>query len=168
MLHKFFLSTVLLLALLATQPASAHEYHASITDVKFNPRTQHLEVAVKVFMDDLEQLLSQRAKAKVVYSGSSAAVQQQLAAYLSTALTFELEKGKPLKSRLVGSEEEADVVWLYIEVPVQQATLRQLYIKNAILTDLFSDQMNIVNVNHMGKTESVLMQRGDTGKKLTF
>lgn len=158
----------MLVALLAMQPASAHDYHASITDIKYNPRTQNLEVAVKVFMDDLENVLSRQAKSKVVYSSSSEAVKEQLSDYLRTNLTFELEKGKPLKAKLLGSEEDADVVWMYVEVPVQQATLAQLYVKNAILTDLFSDQMNIVNVNYNGETESVLMQHGDVTKKLSF
>lgn len=159
---------LLFVALLAMQPASAHDYHASITDVAYNPRTQSLEVAVKVFMDDLEEALSRQAKSNITYSSSSVAVKEQLADYLKSTLSFELEKGKPLKARLVGSEEDADVVWLYVEVPVQQAALTQLYIKNAILTDMFTDQMNIVNVNYNGKTESVLLQPGEVTKKLTF
>jgi len=156
------------MALLASQPASAHDYHASITDVKYNPRTQNLEVAVKVFMDDLEDALSRQAKSKITYSSKSEAIKKHLADYLNATLAFELEKGKPLNSKLIGSEEDADVVWMYVEVPVQQATLAQLYVKNAILTDLFTDQMNIVNVNYKGETESVMMQRGDVNKKLTF
>lgn len=159
---------LLFVALLAMQPASAHDYHASITDVAYNPRTQSLEVAVKVFMDDLEDALSRQAKSNITYSSSSVAVKEQLADYLKSTLSFELVKGKPLKARLVGSEEDADVVWLYVEVPVQQAALTQLYIKNAILTDMFTDQMNIVNVNYNGKTESVLLQPGEVTKKLTF
>lgn len=155
-------------ALLLAQPASAHDYHASITDIKYNPNTQNLEVAVKVFMDDLENALSRQAKTKVVYNSSSGEVQKYIADYLQKTLSFELEKGKPLKSRLLGSEEDVDVVWMYVEVPVQKGTLAQLYVKNAILTDLFTDQMNIVNVNYKGETESVLMQRGDVTKKLTF
>lgn len=159
---------LLFVTLLAAQPASAHDYHASITDVAFNPRTQSLEVAVKVFMDDLEDALSRQAKSKITYSSSSVAVKEQLYDYLKSNLGFELEKGKPLKAKLLGSEEDADVVWIYIEVPVQQPTLTQLYVKNAILTDLFSDQMNIVNVNYKGETESVILQPGDVTKKLTL
>lgn len=149
------------------QPVQAHDYHASITDVKFNPRTQSLEVAVKVFMDDLEAALSRRTKSSVTYSASEQ-VKKYLADYLSANLVFEVEKGKPLKQKFVGSEEDADVVWMYVEVPVQQASVPQLYVKNAVLTELFSDQMNIVNVNYRGTTESVMMQRGEVAKKVSF
>ncbi|RDV10754.1 hypothetical protein DXT99_25735 [Pontibacter diazotrophicus] len=168
MKYKVFSVLLLLLAFLATQPASAHDYHASITDVKYNPRTQSLEVAVKVFMDDLENALSRQTNTKVTYSSNSEEVKKYISDYLQKTLSFELEKGKPLKSKLLGSEEDVDVVWMYVEVPVQKATLAQLYVKNAILTDLFTDQMNIVNIDYKGETESVLMQRGDVTKKLTF
>ncbi len=169
MLSKLISGVLLCVLGLFALPATAHDYHANITDVKYNPRTHNLEVAVRVFMDDLEQLLTRRAKTKVVYSSTSEAIKKQLSDYLSTALTFELEKGKPLKTRLLGSEgEDADVVWLYLEVPLEQASFSQLYVKNAILTDVFTDQMNIVNVNYKGSTESALMQRGDVQKKMTF
>ncbi|GAB3828524.1 hypothetical protein GCM10028895_42170 [Pontibacter rugosus] len=154
------------MAFALARPAAAHDYHASIADVQFNPRTQSLEVAVKVFMDDLEDALSRRSKTNVVYSHTSEQVKKHLSDYLSTNLVFEVEQGKPLKHKFVGSEADADVVWIYLEIPVNKAILPQLYVKNAILTDLFSDQMNIVNINYKGKTESVLLQRGETTKKV--
>jgi hypothetical protein len=168
MKHIAHCLVLLFVALLSVQPVSAHDYHASITDVKYNPLTQNLEVAVKVFMDDLENALSRQSGTKVIYSSTSEEVKKHITNYLNTTLAFELEKGKPLNTKLLGSEEDVDVVWMYIEVPVQRPTLAQLYIKNAILTDLFTDQMNIVNVNYKGETESVLMQRGEVTKKLTF
>lgn len=159
---------VAILCLFAGLAASAHEYHSSITDIKFNPRTQSLQVAIKVFTDDLENLLSKRSKSKVTYNAGSESIKQQLATYMASALTFELAKGKPLKQRYVGSEEEADVVWIYLEVPVQQASLSQLYIQNAVLTELFDDQMNIVNLDYKGKMHSMLLQKNETTKKVTL
>ncbi|MCX2738727.1 DUF6702 family protein [Pontibacter anaerobius] len=168
MKYKFLPFLLLLLTVCMAQPAAAHDYHASIADVRFNPRTQNLEVAVKVFMDDLEDALSQRNKTKVVYSHTSEQVTKYLTDYLAANLSLEVEKGKPLKQKFLGSEEDADVVWMYLEVPVDRESLPQLYVKNAVLTELFSDQMNIVNINYKGKTESVLLQRGETQKKVAL
>jgi hypothetical protein len=154
--------------LLVVVNAHAHDYHASITDVKYNPKTQNLEVALRVFTDDLENALSVRNKGKVAYSSQSEKVKQYLADYLEASVSFELVKGKPLKQRFVGSEEETDVVWLYFEVPVQSTSLSQLYVKNRVFTELFNDQMNVVNINYKGKTSSVLLQKNDVEKKLTF
>ncbi|WP_299825130.1 DUF6702 family protein [uncultured Pontibacter sp.] len=160
----------LVLALLVSFffPALAHDFHTSITDIKYNPRTQTLEVALKVFTDDLEEAVSKFTKTKITYNSNSAEQQQQLYAYLQTKLSFELAKGKALKYKLLGSEAETDAVWMYVEVPVKSASLAQLYVKNAVLTEVFGDQMNIVNLNYKGKTESVLLQRGEEQKKFTL
>ncbi len=145
----------------------AHDYHASITDVTFNPGTQRLEVAVKVFTDDLENALSVRSKSKIAYSNSEK-VQQHLQAYVEASLSFEVEKGKPLKQRFLGAEEVTDAVWIYVEVPVNTKGLSQLYVRNAVLTELFNDQMNVVNVTYRGKVNSVLLQKHEVTKKMTF
>lgn len=157
-----------ILCLFGSTLAMAHDYHSSITDIKYNPRTQSLQVAVKVFTDDLETALSKRNKSKVTYSATSESIKQQLAAYMAATMSFEVTKGKPLKQRFIGSEEEADVVWLYLEVPVHHTSLSQLYIQNALLTELFDDQMNILNLDYKGKTHSTLFQKDETSKKLTF
>lgn len=157
-----------LLGLIIGFSAQAHDYHASITDVEYNPKTQNLEVALRVFTDDLENALSQRAKGKVSYSSQSEKVKQYLSDYLNAKLSFELVDGKPLKQRVIGSEEETDAVWIYIEVPVQKAALSQLYVKNAVFTELFNDQMNVVNINYKGKTSSVLLQKYEVEKKVTL
>lgn len=159
---------VFALAAFVMQPALAHDFHTSITDIKYNPRNQTLEVALKVFTDDLENALSRFTKTKVVYNSASAAQQEQLYTYLQSKLSFELAKGKPLKYKLLGSEAETDAVWMYVEVPVKGNALAQLYIKNAVLTEVFDDQMNIVNLNYKGKTESMLLQRGEEVKKISF
>ncbi|WP_299704310.1 DUF6702 family protein [uncultured Pontibacter sp.] len=147
--------------------AHAHDYHASITDAKYNPRTQSLEVAVKVFMDDLENALSRRNKTKVTYS-QSPQVQQWVQEYIGAGISFELEKGKTLRHTFVGSEQEADVVWVYFEVPLQTKELTHLYVRNVVLQELFNDQMNIVNLDYKGKISSNLFQKSDGTRKMSF
>ena len=167
MKYKFLL---LVLAFVVTfiLPAQAHEFHTSITDIKYNPRTQTLEVAIKVFTDDLEVAVSKFTRTKVVYNSKSGEQQQQLYAYLQSRLSFEVAKGKPLKYKLLGSEAETDAVWMYVEVPVKASLLGQLYVKNTVLTEVFSDQMNIVNLHYKGKTESALLQRGVEEKRFVM
>ncbi|MEJ8802914.1 DUF6702 family protein [Pontibacter sp. H249] len=160
-----FLFLLLFFVAASVVPALAHDFHTSITDIKYNPRTQSLEVSLRVFTDDLENAVSKFTKTKVIYNSASAEQQQQIYAYLQTKLSFELTKGKPLKYKLLGSEAETDAVWMYVEVPVKSASVGQLYVKNAVLTEIFNDQMNIVNLNYKGKTESALLQRGEEQKK---
>ncbi|SIQ51205.1 DUF6702 family protein [Pontibacter lucknowensis] len=163
----FRIILVVLMLSFTSLTAHAHDYHASITDARYNPRTQSLEVAVKVFMDDLENALSQKSKSKVTYS-QAPQVQQLVQEYIGSALTFELEKGKPLRHTFVGAEQEADVVWVYLEVPVKTQNLTHLYVRNVVLHELFNDQMNIVNLDYKGKVNSSLFQKNDGTRKMSF
>lgn len=147
--------------------ANAHDYHASITDARYNPRTQSLEVAVKVFMDDLEEALSRRSKRKVAYN-QTAQVQQVVQEYINATLSFELEKDKPLRYTFVGAEQDVDVVWIYLEVPIKSEPLTHLYVRNVVLQELFSDQMNIVNLDYRGKVSSTLFQKNDGTRKMSL
>lgn len=147
--------------------AHAHDYHASITDAKYNPRSQSLEVAVKVFTDDLETALSKRLKTKVTYNGSEK-VQQYVQDYIAGNLSFELVKGKPLPHTFVGAEQEADVVWVYLEIPLKSNAIPHIFVRNTVLQELFNDQMNIVNLTYQGKTSSNLFQKNDGTRKMTF
>lgn len=61
-----FVAFLLLLAFGVARPAAAHDYHASIADVQFNPRTQTLQVAMRIFMDDLENILNRRVEFIVI------------------------------------------------------------------------------------------------------
>jgi hypothetical protein len=160
------IALVLVLTLLSLV-AQAHDYHASITDAKYNPRSQSLEVAVKVFTDDLEDALSRRNKTKVTYN-QTAKVQQFVQEYIGSALSFEMEKGKTLPYTFVGAEQEADVVWIYLEVPLKAAALSHLYVRNVVLQELFSDQMNIVNLDYKGKVSSALFQKNDGTRKMSL
>jgi hypothetical protein len=157
---------LVLLGLLIGFTGQAHDYHASIMDVAYNPKTQNLEVALRVFTDDLESALSKRNKGKISYSSQSEKVKQYLADYINASLTFELEKGKPLKQRFIGSEDETEAIWIYIEVPVKKESISHLYVKNTVFTELYNDQMNVVNINYKGKTSSVLLQKNEVEKKV--
>lgn len=164
MYKRYFLALALTLVSFL---AHAHDYHASITDARYNPRSKNLEVAIKVFTDDLENALSRKFKTKVTYSNSTK-VQAYVQEYLNGSLSFELVKGKPLAYTFVGAEQEADVVWIYLEVPLKTETLSHLYVRNAVLQELFDDQMNMVNLDYKGKVSSMLFQKQDGTRKMSF
>ena len=56
---------VALLLAVTGLPVQAHPYHTSIAEVNYNAKTHSLEIALKVFTDDLEETLSNLAKKPV-------------------------------------------------------------------------------------------------------
>jgi hypothetical protein len=158
---KFRFYILLVLVMLGTfSKAEAHPYHVSIAEVKFNPKTQALEIAIKVFTDDLEQTLSDAAK-KTVNLQQSPEVKSQLAAYLKITLQVENNVKQVLPQKFLGFETEDDAQWLYLEIPVKPEQLKQLTFRNKVLFETFEDQINLMNITLNGQKKTLLFKQND-------
>src|SRR5436190_19434900 len=141
--RKFLCGFVILLA--AVFSVEAHPYHTSIADIRYNAKSQTLEIALKVFANDLEKTLSDAAK-KPVTLNQTPAVQAQIAAYLKKVVAVELNPKQVLPLKYIGSEPETDTYWLYAEIPLKSNQLSQVNFRNQVLLETYDDQMNIVNL----------------------
>ncbi|KAA9340791.1 DUF6702 family protein [Adhaeribacter soli] len=158
---KFRLYTLIVLALLGIGlRAEAHPYHVSIAEVSYNPKSQALEIAIKVFTDDLEKTLSDAAK-KPVTLQQSPDVKSQLAAYLKKTFQVEINAKQVLPQKFLGFETEDDAQWLYLEIPVKPEQLKQLTLRNKVLFETFEDQMNLMNVTMNGQKKTLLFKHND-------
>lgn len=158
-----------LLLLLVWLPAvaGAHDFHTSITDARYNPKNQTYELSVRVFADDLEEALSRRHKTTVRLDRSER-VNKLIAEYLQTHLAISAVKGTRATQKFIGAQEEADAIWLYVEIPASKAPAGQVWVQNALLTEIFDDQTNILNLEVAGKKRSVLCRTGDTQQTITL
>ncbi|MES2387757.1 MAG: DUF6702 family protein [Bacteroidota bacterium] len=137
-----------------------HPFHTSLTSVKYSAESKSWEISIRVFSDDFEKGIQAFSK-NTDYRLEKDAGNKVMQAYL--ARTFNISKPGGPALTFVGHEEEADVTWIYLELP--DPAPQKLAMKNGILCDLHEDQMNIVNVQ-LGKSKlSFLMKRGeDTGQ----
>ncbi|RNI29532.1 hypothetical protein EFA69_08220 [Rufibacter immobilis] len=152
---------ILLLAILAPFTGWAHDFHTSITDARYNPKTQTYELSVRVFADDLEEALSRRHKTTIRLDRSER-VNKLIAEYLQTHLAISTTRGTRAAQKFIGAQEEADAIWLYLEIPAGKLTSGQVWVQNALLVEIFDDQTNILNLEVAGKKRSVLCRTGDT------
>lgn len=152
-------SFLLLLPLLAL---TRHTYHSSILDLRLNPQKQQVELALKVFTDDLESALSQGRPQRLSLQDPRA---QALAeAYLREHLALALpaagrQPQAPLALQFVGMQAEKDAYWLYAKARLPRATTA-LWLRNTVMLDQFSDQMNIVNAESGPAKTSELYRAG--------
>ncbi|RTQ50135.1 hypothetical protein EJV47_10900 [Hymenobacter gummosus] len=166
MRRLLFLAGALLMAL----TAAAHAYHASIMEARLNPRTRQLEVALKVFTDDLEAALSVgRPRHLSLAETPAAQLTPLLSGYLRRTVAIGTRPGEALPLTYVGQQAEKDAHWLYFSVqlpagkPVQSLTLR-----HRLLMEQFQDQMNIVNFEAGGKKQSALFREGNEEQQLSW
>jgi hypothetical protein len=163
--RKFALIFVFWMVSVAT--VLAHPYHTSLAEVRYNSKNQTLEIALKVFADDLEKTLSETAK-KPVTINQTPAVQAMVAAYLKKMLAAELGNKQALPLKYLGSEPENNTHWLYLEIPIKPGNLKSFTLRNELLLATFPDQVNIMNLDINGQKKTLLFRQDDFRKQLNF
>jgi hypothetical protein len=123
----------------------------------YNEKAESLQIISRIFIDDLEDLLQTRYEKslklgkKMESSGASIYIKK----YINKKIEVQLD-GKPMDVNYIGREYEDDMILLYMEIP-KVKSVRKITVKNALLTDLFSEQKNLVHVKYKGNTKSLIL-----------
>ncbi len=131
-----------------------HPFYVSVTEINHNSTDKTMEIASKIFTEDLEIALNKNYKTKVdLYTEKGKPQADKLIAdYLSKNLVVLLD-GKTVHLEMLGFEREGEATWCYLEVKnVTQP--KKVEIRNSILYDHFQDQINLVHVTVKGNRRS--------------
>jgi len=139
--------------LLVALPQATHPLHSTLTTIAWESRTHTLHVAVRVFTEDLSEVLARGT----VASPDSAACR-----YARSALTFRDRTGRSLATGRCTIERTGDVTWIRLEAPTADPTGVRLL--NAFLFERFDDQVNVVQATLRGRMRTMLFTRGDEPK----
>jgi hypothetical protein len=166
-----------MLLFIAIGATDAHPIHASITTIDYNPKTKAFEVSVKIFADDLEEAVK-RTTGTPPYLGlakEASNVNVLLEQFLRKNIRLEAVTATlptPLSAwKFIGKELEGEAVWCYIEIPLSNTSIdavKKLLVQNAVLTDLYDDQTNLVNVQIGPVRRSTLLRKNKIAETLEF
>lgn len=149
-----------LLAAIATL-SSAHDFHVSITQMEQNGETGRLEVAVKVFTDDLEAAIQPAGMSTLHLATREehAAADSLIRQYLLEHVRLHVD-GIPVVLAYLGKETEADATWCYLESG-PMGRIGQLKVTNTVLFTQFDDQVNIIHWKKDGKTRARMVSANE-------
>jgi len=147
----------------------AHPFFISLTEIRYNPSSQKMEIAQKIFWDDLEVALGNHFDEKVDFLNPTdkAKLDRQVKEYLlkNNQVTV---NGKMLTLNFLGFEIEEDAAWFYIESSTSELP-KTVEVKNTILLEDFVGQQNIVHVYAQSKSpRSLLLGKGEEKGKIEF
>jgi hypothetical protein len=161
---------VLLLILVSFSSFSAkdHETYLSVTEIEYNQSGKSIQIISRVFIDDLEDVISKRYQKEISlsYKEDLDANKSIIEKYLEKKLMIIVD-GKARKLKLLGSKFDADQIVLYIE-STNVESFGEVQIENLILTDLFDAQKNIVHVKKGKRIESMLLVKHNSNRKVKF
>ena len=136
---------------------TVHKFYTSIYQINYVPQKKMIQITSRIFIDDLNDAIEKRYHSKS-YIGTDKetpkdveAMQKYLAEKFSLKVNGTL---KPMDFR--SKEVEANVLICYFRI-TEISKITKLEIVNSALTELNSDQQNIIQANISGEKESLLL-----------
>ncbi|MDT0686131.1 DUF6702 family protein [Autumnicola psychrophila] len=136
-----------------------HEFFLSVTEIEYKKDSGALQIISRVFIDDFQKVLNQRYGKEISLSHEKETgdVRNSIDKYLSQKLNLMINDEK-LKLNYLGKEYDGDQLILYVEVE-NVPDFKQIEVQNAVLTDLYDDQKNVVHVKMDDQIKSLLLDK---------
>ena len=152
--------------LTVTEARPIHAFHTSIAQVRYDVKSKVLEVSLRIFTDDLETALSKENNRKVILDETSQH-DRLIENYLKKQFGFINQNGERKGMNFIGKESEVDATWLYLEIPCLESP-NGLTLRNALLTELFDDQVNMVNLTYLSTKKTYLFKADNTTQPIVL
>jgi hypothetical protein len=144
---------VIIGALVTAWALATHPMHTTLTEVSVDRARHVVRATVRVFSDDLARAV-----------GHTPVSEAQAIAYASAALPLTAD-GHTVPLKGCGIRTSGDLLWICLEGSFA-GDGHALALRDTMLCELFSDQVNIVQVAAGGSKKSLLFTRGDGAKLL--
>jgi len=145
-----------------------HKFYVSVTEINYNKNSEQLEISLKVFNDDWQNALDNRL-GQPVFLGSKNQYPQLdslIRTYLFENFSIKIND-KKREINIMGSEIEGGATWIYMYVD-KVKSLKSIEIKNTLLTEMFEDQRNVVQIKYGDITKSSLFTKSNNSKRFIF
>jgi len=164
----FFTLLTISLLFATKHTAHAHPFHVSMCEVKYNSENHTLEIALKIFIDDLNLALSKQDIPDQHYGEKDEkdSADQLLQSYLEKVLQLSVN-GEKKQLNFLGKERDGDALWNYIEIEGIDH-IKTFEASSTLFFEIYNDQQNIIQLTNEGKTRSLLLQPGNPSDKLSF
>jgi hypothetical protein len=144
-----------------------HPFYLSVTDIKYNEKNRSLEIACKMFTNDLEGALKKTTgkKVDILNPKDKKEIEKILFDYINKRLIIDLN-GKRRTLKFIGYEKEDDVIWTYMEIEKCERP-KQVHITTSLLYDFLKEQINLVSLEVAGNKQSSKVSNPDKEIKFT-
>ncbi|MEM8528820.1 MAG: DUF6702 family protein [Bacteroidota bacterium] len=156
-----------------TSPTTLHPLRLSLCELEYTTDKQLLTINLKLFLTDVNEAIVFDPYSKELafcQPNESAKANPLLLDYLNQFFYVKINGQAvdlKIKSKKLSGEGENTALWVYFEYH-QQASVTSLEIKNAVFTDLFFDQNNIVYIHVNDQSKSLMLNKKTPAHRLTF
>lgn len=141
---------------------SAHPIHMSYTEMRYTSN-KSLEISIRVYANDFSAAAARRAR--VSLRSDSLIDGRNALDYLRQHFQLIDASGRALVPSACGISRTQDMLKFCFRISVPGG-IRGLRVRNTVLTELFSDQVNVVQSSSAKARTSRMFVRGDGWKAL--
>ncbi|WP_435624450.1 DUF6702 family protein [Flagellimonas sp.] len=151
----------------------AHPLRLSLCEIEYTSGKQLLTINLKLFLTDVNEALVFDPYSKELafcQPNESSKANQLLLDYLEQFFYVKANKevvNLKIKHKKLSGEGDNTALWVYFEI-TQSTPLKTLEVKNAVFTDLFFDQNNIIYVHVNGESKSMMLNKKTPVHQLKF
>lgn len=156
---------VLLLLLLCA--SWYHPIHVSICNIDLDPGRGTVDLSVKMFADDLQDLIFHKYAVQLRITGQEKPGDQidSVNRYIGESLKLEINGKATTGLQFVESRLNEEAIWLFYSYE-HGSSIRKVKVRNTLMLEKFDDQTNLLIVSYNGKQNGYRMNNKTTD--LTF
>ena len=170
---RYSLCALLVAIGVAMQAWAWHPLRLSLCEIEYKPDTKMLSVNLKLFLTDVNEALvfdPNSDELSFCQPNESPDAVPLLVKYLGQFFYVKangVQMPLAIKRKKLSGTGDNTALWVYFEVP-QPTPLKNLEVKNAVFTDLFFDQTNLVYAHIDGESKSLMLNKKTPSHKLVF
>ena len=153
--------TLGLLLVTAARVGVAHPLHTTLTQLSYDASTRVMNVSVRVFADDFSAAVMPGGRAGSLAIPPDSAMLR----YVSGRFALQRPDGGPIPLRWCGMRRDGQALFLCLRATAQPSPAGAR-LRNALLSERFADQVNIVQVSYGGARRTLLFTPRDGTKAL--
>ena len=150
-----------------------HPLRLSLCEIEYTPSKQLISIHLKLFLTDVNEAIvfdPQSKELAFCQPEEPPKADRLLLEYLNEFFYVKVNDQLvtlQIKEKKLSGEGDNTALWVFFEHP-QSEPLRSLEIKDAVFTDLFFDQSNIVYAHINGESKSLMLNKKTCTHRLTF
>ncbi len=147
---------------------SAHKFYVSITKIEYVKEKNSLQIIIKIFTDDIEDVLQLKTGAPISLNTKkeTAMADEDVKKYILQKLKIKVN-GKNVQLNYIGKEYDTDMLVAYLEI-TNVNELKNLEIENKVLMEIFGEQQNIIHLKTPTSRRSLILDKDEPSGKLKF
>lgn len=145
-----------------------HPFYVSVVEIQHNTKEKSVEISVRIFTEDLEQVLKKQNGSLIDLSKASnkAIADKAIHQYILSKLQIQID-GKPLVMNYLGFEIQQESIWCYFEVP-NIHSVKKIDVTCNLLYEWQEQQINIIHAKANGIEKSFKLDNPNTQTSFEF